>query len=228
MVQPETDELEFPLLTLLNNVDKLSQPYKEAVEIEENNKIKVLWVEREALLDQLERAVASSQTAVRRGSTLASQRSVLDASAYMLNHAIREAMRLMWVQYIDSRMPKSTKQALRQWQMKFRQEASNRGLSAETVWKHVRQTQSWIKIIELKFDPPITLEVTRPCPSCETQHVYDQYNERVTAVVVTWHKSFEKSQAHCRSCDQYWVGESELRQLRYEIDQRDTPWGEDT
>lgn len=222
MAQPEADSLEFPLLTLLNNVDKLTQTHKEAVEIEENGKVEVLWVEREALLDQLERAIASSQTSVKRGASLASQRSVLDASAYMLNYAIRQALNLMWAQYIDYRMPKNTKNALRQWQMVFRKEASDRSLSAESVWKHVRQTNSWIKSIELKFDPPITLEVTRPCPSCETQHVYDQYNERVTAVVVTWQKSFEKSQAHCRACDQYWVGESELRQLRYDIDQRDT------
>ena len=225
MVQPDTDALEFPRLTLLNNVDRLTQPHKESIEIDEGGEVKRLWLDREPLLDQLESAIASSQTTVRRGASLASQRSVLDASAYMLNQAIRGALKLMWDQYIDAPMPKNTKNALRQWQMKFRKEVTTRDLTADAVWKHVRQTGSWIKSIELKFDPPITLEVTRPCPSCETQHVYDQHNERVTAVVVTWHKSFEKSQAVCRACSRYWVGESELRQLRYEIDQRDTLLG---
>jgi hypothetical protein len=225
LAQPVSDTLEFPLLTLMNNIDKLTRPYTDRLELEEEGQRRNVAVEHPALLDQLEDAIVSSQTMVKRGSTLASQRNVLDASAFMLETAIAQALKLMWAQYRDDPMPKQLKQALRQWHVQFRKEVMDRQLSADTVWKHVRHTNNWIAQIETKFDPPVTLEVTRPCPICDKQFVYNEYNERVASVVVTWQRSFDKSVAQCRACGQAWVGESELRQLRYDIDQKDTLWG---
>lgn len=210
----------------MNNIDKLTRPYTDRIELEEDGRRNTVTVEHPALLDQLDDAILSSQTMVKRGSTLASQRSVLDASAFMLQHAIRQAIKLMWAQYIDDPVPKDMKHALRLWHMQFRKEVTDRQLSADTIWKHIRHTNTWIMQIELKFDPPITLEVTRPCPDCDQQFVYNEYNERVASVVVTWQRSFDRSAAICRACGKSWVGESELRQLRYDIDQRDTLWGD--
>jgi hypothetical protein len=227
LAQPVSDTLEFPLLTLMNNVDKLTRPYTDRIELEENGKTNTVTVEHPALLDQLNESILSSQSLGRRGSTLASQRNVLDASAYMLQHAIEQALKLMWAQYNDKPMPKDHKRALQAWHTHFRKQVTDRQLTADNVWKHVRHTSNWIKQIETKFDPPITLEVTRPCPDCGHQFVYNEHNERVSAVIVTWQRSFDKSLATCRGCDKSWVGESELRQLRYDIDQKDSLWSED-
>jgi transcription elongation factor Elf1 len=134
-------------------------------------------------------------------------------------------MSLLWTRYNEDRMPTDLKQALRVWQTRFRKLAQDRNLNPDAIWKVVRQTNAWINAIELKFDPPITLEMTRPCPKCEHQHVYNEHNERVSAVIITWQKSFDKSLAQCRACGQTWLGESELRQLRYDVDQKDTLWG---
>jgi hypothetical protein len=225
LVQPESDTLEFPLLTLLNNVDKLTQPYQDRIEQDEGGHRTTVTIRRPALLDQLEEAIFSSQTLSKRGSTLASQRNVLDASAFMLRQAITTSMSMLWTRYNEDRMPTDLKQALRLWQTRFRKLAQDRNLNPDTIWKVVRQTNAWINAIELKFDPPITLEMTRPCPKCEHQHVYNEHNERVAAVIITWQKSFDKSLAQCRACGQTWLGESELRQLRYDVDQKDTLWG---
>ena len=225
MDQPANDQLEFPLLTLLNNVDKLTQPYQDRIEQEQGGHRTSVTVRRPALLDQLEEAIFSSQTVSNRGSSLASQRNVLDASAFMLRHAITGSVAKLWTMYFEDRMPTDLKRALRVWQTRFRKEATDRNLHADTVWKIVRQTNTWINSIELKFDPPITLEMTRPCPNCEHQHVYNEHNERVAAVIITWQKSFDRSLAQCRACGQTWLGESELRQLRYDVDQKDTLWG---
>lgn len=208
----------------MNNVDKLTRPYTDRIEMEEEGRARNVTVEHPALLDQLNEAILSSQTMVKRGTTLASQRNVLDASAFMLQTAIHQGLKLMWAQYRDDPMPKDLKQALRVWHYQFRKEVMDRQLSADSVWKHVRHTNAWITQIETKFDPPVTLEVTRPCPTCDKQFVYNEYNDRVASVIVTWQRSFDKSVAQCRACGQSWVGESELRQLRYDIDQKDTIW----
>lgn len=215
------------MLTLMNNVDKLTRPYQDRIEQDEGGHRTTVTIRRPPLLDQLEEAIFSSQTTSKRGSTLASQRNVLDASAFMLRQAITGSIQKMWTMYHEDRMPGDPKQALRVWQMRFRKLAQDRQLHPDTVWKIVRQTNTWINAIELKFDPPITLEMTRPCPTCEKQHVYNEHNERVAAVIITWQKSFERSQAQCRACGQIWLGESELRQLRYDVDQKDTLWGID-
>ena len=139
----------------------------------------------------------------------------------MLQDAIRNSLNQMWTRYTDKPLPKDLKHAVRKFHYIFRTITTERQLKTETIWKIIRTTDVWIRQIEMKFDPPVTLEVTRSCPNCEHKHVYNESNEQVAAVVITWHKSFDKSIATCRACDQNWVGESELRQLRWEIDQRD-------
>jgi len=148
---------------------------------------------------------------------------MLDASALMLQDAIRNSLNQMWSRYSDQPPHKNLKEAIRKFHYLFRTITTERQLKDEAIWKVVRTTATWIRQIEMKFDPPVTLEVTRACPNCDRKHVYNESNEQVAAVVITWHKSFDKSIATCRSCGQTWLGESELRQLRWEIDQRDTP-----
>jgi uncharacterized protein with PIN domain len=141
----------------------------------------------------------------------------------MLQDAIRNSLNQLWTRYSDKPLPKDLKQGVRKFHLLFRTITTERELKPEAIWKIIRITDVWIRQIEMKFDPPFTLEVTRRCPGCERKHVYNESNEQVAAVVITWHKSFDKSIATCRACGRTWVGESELRQLRWEIDQRDTP-----
>lgn len=215
--------LEFQLINLLENVNRLTQPYTDRVSQDQDGHHTTVLVRQPALVDQLSNAVYSTQNAASRGGGLASQRSVLDASALMLQDAIRNSLASIWSRYSHKPIPKDLKQAIRQFHLMFRTITVDRKLNPKTVWSVVRTTDRWVSQIEMKLDPPVTLEVTRPCPHCRAKYVYNESNEQVAAVVITWHKAFDKSIAACRACDQSWVGESELRQLRWEIDQHDTP-----
>jgi hypothetical protein len=219
----EDRTLEFQLMNLLENVNKLTQPYTDRVSQDQDGHHTTVLVRQPALVDQLANAVYSTQNAAGRGGGLASQRSVLDASALMLQDAIRNSLTRIWSRYSHKQVPADLKQAIRQFHVIFRTITVDRKLNPKTVWAVVHTTDRWVSQIEMKLDPPVTLEVTRPCPKCETQHVYNESNEQVSAVIITWHKAFDKSIATCRACDHSWVGESELRQLRWEIDERDTP-----
>lgn len=225
MDRQDSKQFDFPFIHLLENVDRLTQPYEEVVEQEVNGKRQTVKISRKALFDQLEESIYSTQTSARRGGALASERNVIDASAYMLRATIHDAIFRMHRPY-RRRPVRSMKSALRQWYVSFKEDVERNRPSEKVVWRMIKETGAWIRAIETKFDPPITLEVTRPCPNCEHQHVYTEDNEQVAAVVITWQKSFDKSEANCRACDKSWYGESELRSLRYEIDQRDALRGE--
>lgn len=209
-------------MALLENVEKLSKPYVETVDQEQNGKTKKVKITHPPLFVQLDEAVSSSQTTVKRGGTLASQRNVIDTSAWMLRDAIYGEMHALWGRLINKRMPDDLVTAISRWHLEVRNAVDRGRLQAGSVWKAVRRTGAWVAQIEMKFDPPVTLEVTRPCPECEHKHVYNEHNERVAAVVIVWQKSFANSNAVCRACAKTWYGETELRQLRYEIDKRDT------
>lgn len=225
MDQQDSKPFDFPFIHLLENVDRLTRTYQEVVEQEIDGKRQTVKIAQKPLLDQLEESIYSTQTTVRRGGALASERNVIDASAYMLRETIADTISRMLKPY-HKPVTQSMKTGLRRWYVAFKHDVETNRPSEKVVWHAIKETGSWIRAIETKFDPPVTLEVTRPCPNCDYKHVYTEDNDQVAAVVITWQKSFDKSEAICRACGQRWYGESELRKLRYEIDQRDTLRGE--
>jgi hypothetical protein len=214
--------LDFALLILLEAVDRLTKPYKIRVISELDGVPEQRVVLLPAMLEQLNDAIKSSQSTTRRGKSLANERSVIDASALMLEGAIRDAVRALWSESCPAQIrPRTLQRQLARWHFEFRRRASDGELPAERVWQVAKLVQGWTKAIDLKFDPPVTLEVTRPCPACDAAHVFDFMGDRVAAVVISWRRSFDNSAAICRSCSKSWVGEAELRQLRWEIDTLD-------
>jgi hypothetical protein len=218
----ENSNLDFALLILLEAVDRLTQPYKVRVTSEQDGVPENRTIDLPPLLEQLNDAIKSTQTSVRRGKTLANERSVIDASALMLEAGIRESLRVMWHDLFGSAIrPRSLSRQVAGWHVEFRKRALDGSIHADQVWRLAKLVQGWTRQIDLKFDPPVTLEITRPCPNCDTSHVFDFMGDRVAAVVISWRRSFDNSAALCRSCAKSWVGESELRQLRWEIDTHD-------
>lgn len=225
MVQQGTEKTDLALIALAENINRLTKPHREPVDQSIDGKRRTVYIDHEPLLEQLNNAVTSTQTQSKTGGSLASQRNMLDASALMLQDAIRQTLTRNWTKVSWKRIPKDLTQAVEVWHRRLELSTRNGEINAKTLWRAVHLTKTWIFAIEQKFDPPITLEVTRPCPLCDSEYVYNQFNERSASVVITWRKSFERSFANCRACDHTWFGESELRQLRWEIDQRDTPNG---
>jgi hypothetical protein len=220
-MEDDKPTLDFALLILLEAVERLTMPYKVRVMSELDGVTESRVVVLPAMLEQLNDAIKSSQSTSRRGGSLANERSVIDASALMLESAIREAVKALWAEVYSKPRPRSLQKQLFRWHYEFRRLASEGYFPAERVWQVAKLVQGWTKAIDLKFDPPVTLEVTRPCPACNNSHVFDFMGDRVAAVVISWRRSFDNSAAICRSCSKSWVGEAELRQLRWEIDTLD-------
>lgn len=224
-MKPQKDA-EFLLISLREDINKLTLPYTQSI-IQEVGGPEVQVEKREItlkpLLTQLQEAIGSSQSIVARGGGDMSTRSVLDAGALMLMTDIEEDLKALWTTLHPEpkARPFDNLRAVRLLMVAVNKLVMDNRLDDEELWKVKMIIGSWVDQIELKFDPPVVIEITRPCPKCHTSFVFDEYNDRVLALVVEWRKSFEQSSAACRQCGYTWLGQTELRQMRWELDQLD-------
>lgn len=225
-------DTEFLLISLREDINKLTLPYKQSI-LQEMGGPEVELVKQEItlkpLLVQLQEAIGSSQSIVARGGGDMSTRSVLDAGALMLMTDIEEDLKGLWdtLHPEPKARPFDTVRAVRLLMVAVNKLVMDNRLENEELQKVNIIVGSWVDQIEMKFDPPVVIEVTRPCPKCHESFVFDEYNDRVLALVVEWRKSFEHSSAQCRACSYTWLGQTELRQMRWELDQLDEPLNTD-
>lgn len=227
-MKPDATKTEFLLMSLREDVTKLTQPYKQSIIQEvgdEEVKIEKREITLKPLLTQLQEAIGSSQSVVARGGGDMSTRSVLDAGALMLMTDIEEDVKGLWLSLHPEpkTKPFDVIRAVRLLMVAVSKLVMDNRLDDEELEKVNVVIGSWVDQIEMKFDPPVVIEITRPCPKCHTSFVFDEYNDRVLALVVEWRKSFETSSAQCRHCKHTWLGQTELRQMRWELDQLDEP-----
>ena len=221
--EKKNSDLDFTLLIMLESVERLTQPHKVAVRQDGEDGPEKATVFIPALLEQLNDAIGSSQSSTNRGGGLANTRSVIDAGALMLEDSIRGDLAELWhLVWPNKQRPIHLPTALQRWHVEFRRLVGDNKVEPSMAWGVAQLLGSWVKQIDSKFDPPVVIEVTRPCPSCDASHVFDFLEDRVCAVVIAWRKTFENSSASCRNCNKSWVGEIELRQLRWDIED-DTP-----
>lgn len=212
----------FLMQAIFDRIESLTKPNTVVVaaEDEKGNQTKTKVVV-DSLLEQLENAVQSTQLyGVKRGAALANTRNVLDLSALVLLGQISEELEVMRHEINDFRPRRpSLVEAVQQFYAHLQLAVQYQpDLPLEPILKTLGY---WVNAINVKFDPPVVLDITRPCPECGADYVFDEYDDRHRAVVISWKKTFDKSRAECRACGQSWVGESELRQLRWDIDRRD-------
>lgn len=225
-MKQQTDT-EFCLISIRNNVDKLTKPYKSVILQEIDGpevKIERTEITLKPLLIQLAEAIGSSQSIAARGGGDASTRSVLDAGALMLMTDIEEDLRGLWMSVFSPQRkarPVDPITAVRQIMVQLNKLVLDNRIDNDELWKINQVFGGWVFQIDAKFDPPVIIEVTRPCPDCHESFVYDEFSDRLLALVVEWHKSFEDSSAQCRACGKSWVGQMELRQMRYDLDRLD-------
>ena len=223
----QTTDIEFYLISIRDDVDKLTKRYKQVI-LQEVDGPEVKLEKAEVMLDpllvQLANAIGSSQSVAARGGGDISTRSVLDASALMLMTDIEEDIKGLWQALFEPQRrarPVEPVRAVRQMMMQINKLVLDDRMEGEQLLKVKQIFQSWVYQIETKFDPPVVIEITRPCPNCHQSFVYDEFNDRMLALVVEWRKSFENSVAVCRACGQSWLGQNELRQMRFDLDQLD-------
>jgi hypothetical protein len=219
---------QFMLMTTRQAVDKLTRPYRQDIMQETDGPdgettVKKSYITLHSLLDQLDSSIGSSNSATARGGGDPSTRSVLDASALMLMHEIEQEAAQIWEFLNGTRIrPANTKLVLRRIYTKVEDMVAKKTITTETLTEITHTYTHWANQIEAKFDPPVTIVITKPCPKCDVTFVFDEYNDRTHALVIYWRKSFEQSEGVCLACGNTWLGQNELRQLRWELDQNDT------
>lgn len=211
---------------LLQVVDKLTQVYKSTVLVDDEvvgeHRI---FIEHDPLLKQLREQVHSSLGSTVQGAGLASERNVIDADALEQYEAISGQIIRLYKEVSDAApftMPESN---LRHWFIEFRRQVEARKISHELVAEKVRKLNKIAYSIENKLNPPTILEITAPCPRCDATHGTDENGiYRRTIVVesrIVQYRSLEHTKARCITCNAAWLHGAGMRQLRYEIDNRE-------
>lgn len=84
---------------------------------------------------------------------------------------------------------------------------------------YLRQMEAWEALILALLDPPNRLEITEPCPVCLKDEFTDSEGRTLKFPVIIEFRRDRPGEARglCRSCDEVWAGEREIRRLRWDI-----------
>lgn len=208
---------------LLSLVDRLSQPHKSAVIVEDDDGTEQkVYIQHDALLKQLRELVHSSLGSSVQGAGLASERNVIDADALDYYEALSRQIRRLYSEVSDSKPFPDPESNLRQWFIQFAQQATSRKVSDSVIAEKTKKVASMVYGIESKLNPPTVLEITAPCPRCGASHATDEQGVYRRAILiesrVVQYRSLENTKARCIACLAVWLHGRGMRQLRYEID----------
>jgi hypothetical protein len=217
---------QFQLIQLDQAVAKLTKPYHEIVyqetgDPEWDGELITTILELPPLIEQLDDAIGSTNSAINRGQGLANTRAVLDFSALALLTRIDSEMSQIWDAYSTNPRPKNLIQAIKRWHQKVKQLGPNQDIEPLTL--DTQTLNNWVKAIDLKFDPPVIIELTVPCPACQAEMHENEEKELSHSLRIIWQRSFDNSRGECQDCGETWLGETEIRQLGWEIENNDTP-----
>lgn len=161
------------------------------------------------LLTQLAEAVTSAIGSGGGGGTATG--SVLNGEALYRVSLIRSAI-LSWSHMLKVAPVKDLVQSLELWA-----DAFSRTEGEPTFY--IRQMEGWAELIKNLLDPPNRLEVTEPCPVCLADEFKDAEGNTLKFPVIIEFRRDRPGEARglCRSCDEVWQGEQEIRRLRWDI-----------
>jgi hypothetical protein len=90
---------------------------------------------------------------------------------------------------------------------------------------YIRQLTKWAEIIEGKLNPKKRLEITACCPVCGSDKWVDAEGVAYRFPILVEYRgngdAVADEQALCRACENVWSGQRALRQLRWDIDERE-------
>jgi hypothetical protein len=222
-----------PLGDLLDVVDQLTLRHQSEVTVPlDAGGDRVIKTMHDPLLDQLRESVVSSVGQGAGGGALASERNVLNTESLELYEAISKKIAAMYAEVTSAHPWKDPAKNLRQWYIQFLDLARRGKVANGVVNKKVRDLYKIKAQIENKLNPPSILEITSPCPRCESQYGTDEQGIYRHAVIVesriNVYRSLDHTRARCVACGAVWVHGRGMRQLRWEIDQAETTRHADT
>lgn len=182
----------------------------------------------DGLIRQLRAAIASNVGGDGAGK-LASQRIPLDADALekydQMEREIGDRFREL-CEGIPGLYPEQT---LRQWYQVFANGVRAGKISEAEYADQVHTLQGWVRIIEEKMSPPVTLELANSaCPDCGCAWAFEKLGgsetDRKVALTVKYkpdeHGGLEEASAQCGACGRVWKGSQGLRELAYDLEQK--------
>lgn len=200
---------------LLDVVDDLTLPRNVKVQTDDG----YTWASEDALLVQLRQAVSSSLNSGSGSGGSPSTRNVLDSDALHKAGIITAAIG-DWCYQVGVKATRDAVHDLRAWHAAY----LSRDESPEF---YIRQMRAWAGQIRGMVNPPKTVEITAPCPVCGQGEYVNDMGERIANPVVLTYRPdngsiWSDAKALCRSCQEVWDNEWRLRELRHDIDAKDT------
>jgi hypothetical protein len=218
---------------LLTLVDRLTQPHKSGVIVEDDDGTEQkVYISHDALLKQLRQLVHSSLGSSVQGAGLASERNVIDSDALDQYEALKRQIRRLYGEVSDAKPFPEPESNLRQWYICFKRQVEARKVSEDVVADKTRKIAGMVYAIENKLNPPTILEITAACPRCGATHSNDEQGVYRRAILiesrVVQYRSLDNTKARCIACLAVWLHGRGMRQLRYEIDQAEETRHADT
>lgn len=207
----DVDEAVRPLKAL---VDQLARRHQATVTYEDDGKpaTRIAW--KDPLLEELRAAIHSSTGQTHSGHSPANERSSLNLQAFTIYEDIAGRIASMYATATDQRPDQSPELNLTGWFDAFAA-AHKTGDVIETqmavAWE--RLTNMIDRIVDL-FDPPVSKEITEPCPvpGCGARYVGSDDGNQVAALNAQYRRGGHVTAA-CRACGTEWFGESRLVEL---------------
>ena len=211
---------------LLSLVDRLTMRHQSVYEnTDEDGHQHRITVMHDGLLEQLRQAVRSSQGPRPDGGALPSERNVLDADSLELYQQLSDKCGQLFKDVTDTKPFKEPEANLRHWYIEFANRYQKRKVSTDRVHEALKMLATMVGQIDTKLNPPTIIEITSPCPRCGSIYGLDERGVYRHAVIVEsrvhYYRSLENTKAKCVHCGAQWVHGQGMRQLRWEIDQKE-------
>lgn len=221
--------------TLLEAVLALTDPYDEALDEPARNRWgrKMQHISRPSRIDQLETAITPSGNSAG-GGALARERNIIDTGALDLYRRLLRDVNQA-ATHVGAPNGDDPAAVLKWWLLTARTKHPTDAFEQEWAGKW----EQWARRIDTHLDPPVVIELMRPCPICGETRAVDPNAPGgpaiVTALVVQYRRSDaplepdapqvgaqaipEHSNAFCRFCEAVWKGRDGVRAIAFDIEQ---------
>jgi hypothetical protein len=209
---------------LLEAIDRLTLPIKDPVWQDEWDDTRkrttgrnVVTVNRDPLLMQLRKAIASSTSAPANPvSGSGAKMGGLNLAAFALYETIDGRIRAAWGEMRGEPSKALSEAILRKWYLRVRNLHESNQMPESFILEWTRITRGWVRQIESMFNPEVVKELVGACPECETARVTNREGEEQSALYL--HYSTDNSpEAVCRMCGWNVSGERGLLELGYHL-----------
>lgn len=197
-------------------VDNLTRRWVDVVTIVENGDTRYRTIDHAPLLDMLHSMIRSNMGGNTHGSGSASERNLIDLTAFTLWETIDGKARAWWRDLSKSRPSDDLKDLVRELAGLVQAQRASGNLDDVTFVRMSQQFPEWREQIWNMFDPPVVKDLIGACPHCEERWVYAPDGSKSSALIVYYVRS-EMPEAKCQRCGEVWVGAKQLLTLGFHI-----------